>query len=308
MILEGKEILVTGGAGFIGSNLVGELSKKNHIYVIDSLHTGSLNNLKEYENVEFIKDYVKNISNYSLFPDYIFHIGVYSASPMYKANPYLVHEAINDMIAVLELAKKNKTPVVFASTSSIYNGIQPPHREDAIPLVTDFYTETRIAIERLANLYSKLYDLDISAMRFFSVYGYHEKSKRIYANLVSQFLWAMMSDQQPLIYGDGEQRRDFVFVDDVVDALILAATKNKGFGIYNVGTGINYSLNELVEKLNKHLKKDIQPKFIENPMAKTYVHETLADVTRAKEVLGFNPKITLDEGIIKLVKYYMNGK
>ncbi len=304
MEIEGKEILVTGGAGFIGSNLVGYLSKKNHVYVVDSLQTGSISNIKDYENVEFIKDYAKNVSNYCINPDYIFHIGVYSSSPMYKANPYLVHEAINDMTSILELAKKNRIPIVFASTSSIYSGIKPPHREDIIPLVSDFYTEARIAMERVSNLYSRLYDIDVSAMRFFSIYGYHEKSKKIYANLASQFLWDMHDGKQAVIFGDGEQRRDFVFVDDVVNALVLAATKNKGFQVYNVGTGVNYSLNELVEKLNRFLGKNIKAKYVENPMAKTYVHETLADPSKAEKMIGFKTKVSLDEGIKKLIDYY----
>ncbi|BAB60047.1 NDP-sugar epimerase [Thermoplasma volcanium GSS1] len=304
MAIENKEILVTGGAGFIGSNLVARLSEKNHVYVLDSLQTGSLHNIDGLSNVEFIKDYAKNVSNYCINPDYIFHIGVYSSSPMYRSNPFLVSEAIHDMIAILELAKKSKTPVVFASTSSIYNGVKPPHRENVTPLVSDYYTEARISMERISELYSKLYDINISAMRFFSIYGYREMKKRMYANLVSQFLWDMHSKKSPIIYGDGEQRRDFVFVDDVVDALILAAEKSDGFQVYNVGTGVNYSLNELVQKLNKYLGSNIEPKYVENPMAKTYVHETLADTNKAEKMIGFRAKISLDEGIKRLISYY----
>ncbi len=304
MEIENKEILVTGGAGFIGSNLVHRLYKKNHVYVMDDLQTGSLGNLKDIvSDVDFIKDRIENIKNYCLDVDYIFHIGIYSSSPMYRDNPLLIGNAINDMINILELAKKHKSKIVYASTSSIYSGIKPPHREDVIPEVSDFYTEARIPMERISQLYDKLYGMDISAMRFFSIYGYHEKSKKIFANLVSQFLWDMHENKSPILYGDGEQRRDFVFVDDLVDALVLAALNNKGFNVYNVGTGKNYSLNQLVDIVNKHLKTNVKPEYIKMPI-KNYVHETLADTKKPEEKLGFKAKISLDEGIDKLIKYY----
>jgi len=305
MDIKGKEILVTGGAGFIGSNLVIRLAKENHVYVLDDLQTGSLRNLSSvYGDIDFVKDRVANVSDYCFDPDYIFHIGLYSSSPMYKDNPLLVGELVKDMVSVLELAKRKKSTVVYASTSSIYNGVKPPHREDVIPFVTDFYTEARYATERISELYSKLYGINVSAMRFFSVYGYNERSKKKFANLVSQFMWDMHEGKQPVIYGDGEQKRDFVFVDDVVDALINAAVYNSGFNVYNVGTGKNYSLNDLVRKLNEHMHTDIRTKYVENPMAKTYVHETLADTKKSEEKIKFKAKISLDEGIDKLIKYY----
>ena len=304
MDIRNKEILITGGAGFIGSNLVHRLYKDNHVYVMDDLQTGSMSNLNDIlPDIDFIKDRVENINNYCLDVDYILHIGIYSSSPMYRNNPLLIGNAINDMIKILELAKKNKSKIVYASTSSIYNEIKPPHSENVIPKVTDYYTEARIAMERVAELYDKLYGMDVSAMRFFSIYGYHEKSKKIFANLVSQFLWDIHDDIQPVLYGDGEQRRDFVFVDDVVDALTLAALNNHGFNVYNVGTGKNYSLNQLVDILNKHLKKNVKPKYIEMPI-KNYVHETLADTKKAEERIGFKAKVSLDEGIDKLIEYY----
>lgn len=304
MSIRNKEILVTGGAGFIGSNLVNTLARENHVYALDDLQTGSVHNLDDsIGKVEFIKDRVKNINDYEINPDYIFHIGIYSSSPMYKNNPHLMANAIDDLITVLEYAKPKRIPIVYASTSSIYNGIEE-QKEDVIPKVSDYYTEARIAMERIANLYCNLYDMSVSGMRFFSVYGYNERSKKIYANLVSQFLWAMHDNIQPVLYGDGEQKRDFVFIEDLVNALILAAENNKKFNVYNVGTGKNYTLNELVKILNKHLNKDIKPAYIENPMKDTYVYYTKADIRKTEEKIGFRAKVSLDEGIDKLIKYY----
>ena len=299
-----SSIIVTGGAGFIGSNLVEALSKDNSVIVLDNLHTGSRDNISGpvRSGVKFLKKDARDIGEIKEKVSCIYHLGFYSASPMYRENPHLVAEVIDGMISVLELARKNDCPVVFSSTSSIYNGIKPPHREDVIPGVTDYYTEGRIEAERLSELYYRLYGLNVSAMRFFSVYGFHEDAKHGYANLATQFMKAMIKNEQPVIYGDGTQRRDFVFVTDVVDALLRAST-SKGFEVYNVGSGVNYSLNELVDKINKLLGSSISAKYIEMPV-KNYVMETLADTTKASRKLGFKAKIDLDSGLRTLAKYY----
>jgi UDP-glucose 4-epimerase len=132
-------------------------------------------------------------------------------------------------------------------------------------------------------------------MRFFSIYGYNDVGKGKYANLVTQFMVSLINGEQPIIYGDGEQRRDFVFVTDVVDAL-LKASNAKGFNIYNVGTGKNYSLNEAVERLKKITGKNIDPKYIKMPV-KNYVMTTLADPSKAKREIGFEAKVSLDKGM-----------
>lgn len=298
-----NNFIVTGGAGFIGSNLVEELARKGNVLVFDNLHTGSRENL-DHDNpaISFSQGDSKEISKMNTKPDTIFHLGIYSASPMYRENPMLVGEVINGMISVLELARKSDSNVVFASTSSIYNGIKPPHGENVIPGVTDYYTEARIGAERMSELYNKLYGINVAAMRFFSVYGYHEDAKRSYANLATQFYKSMKKDERPVIYGDGTQRRDFVFVTDVVRALILASSV-KGYDVFNVGSGKNYSLLELVEKINRLLGKSIEPEFVEMPV-KNYVMETLADTSKAEKLLGFKAEVSLDEGLKKLNSYY----
>lgn len=301
--IEGKKIIITGGTGFIGSNLVDKLAEKNDVLVIDNFHTGDRKNIELLleNNKVTLKDMdVKDILKLDFNADYIFHMGIYSASPMYRKDPFLVSEVMSGMIAVLEYAKKNKSKVVFASTSSIYNGIEPPHKEDVIPNVTDYYTEARIAAERISELYAKLENVDVQAIRFFSVYGPHEEAKKNYANLVTQFYWNIKNKESPVIYGDGTQRRDFIHVSDLAEILIKAS-QLKGFNIINGGTGKNYSLNEMLVMLNKQLGTDVKATFIKMPIS-NYVMETLADTTNLKSKLAYTPKISLEEGIKLITK------
>ena len=295
------KIIVTGGCGFIGSNLVERLVKDGcSVVIFDNLHTGRLENLKGL-NVEFFNEPYSKISNLVPNADVVFHLGIPSSSPMYKENPRLVGEAINDAIEIFKYAKKTECKVVYASSSSIYNGNKIPYREDMPVYVTDFYTECRYAIERLAKLYNILYGVKSVGLRFFSIYGPRETYKGRYANIVSQFLWAMQKDESPIIFGDGTQTRDFTHVYDVVDALIRAWKKNFEWEIFNVGTGVAYSFNEVVELINKILEKKIKPIYKPNPI-KNYVYHTLADTTKAEKMLGFKAKISLEEGLTSLAK------
>jgi len=296
--------IVTGGAGFIGSNLVHDLVKKGHdVIVVDSLHTGNENLIKGLD-VKFYPMRIDEFYRKEKWDDIdgIFHLGKPSASPMYRSDRNRINEFVEGSVAVLEMAKKLGIKMVAASTSSIYNGLEPPHREDMIIKPTDFYTEVRLFEERLAKVYEDLYNVQWNEMRFFSIYGPREEYKKNYANLVTQFLWAFLKNEQPVIYGDGTQKRDFVYVDDVVNALEIAMNSKKN-GVYNVGTGKSYSLNEMLDFLRKIIGKDIKAKYIENPM-KNYVMVTQASTDKSKKDLGFEAKVSLEEGIRKIYDYY----
>jgi len=294
------DVLVTGGCGFIGSNLVERLVKEGHsVTVFDNLSTGNLRNIEGLDARFLNEPYIK-LTDLAPHMDVIFHIGMPSSSPMYKRNPNLVGEAINDAIDILEYAKKQGCKVVYASSSNIYNGNKVPYREDMPIYVTDYYTECRYAIERLARLYSVLHGVRSVGLRFFSVYGPKEQYKGGYANVVSQFLWSLQKDEAPVIYGDGSQTRDFTHVSDVVDGLILAWKKEFGCEIFNVGTGKSYSFNQVVEIINRLLGKNVEPVYKPNPI-RNYVQDTLADTNKAEEILGFKAKTALEEGLRALV-------
>jgi UDP-glucose 4-epimerase len=300
-IKEMMKALVTGGAGFIGSNLVAAIVDKYDVTVLDNFHTGSMSNLDLVrEDVNLIKGSCNDCLAFDLSPDVIYHLGIPSSSPMYKSNPLLVGEAINGMIAIMELAKRCGTrKVVFASSSSLYNGIPTPHREDASILVTDYYTEARLAIERVAELYNKLFGVDYAALRFFSVYGQNERAKGSYANMITQFLWTMQKGQAPVIYGDGTQTRDFTFVEDVTAAMVMVA--GRGTGVFNLGTGKSYSFNYVVDMLNEKLGTSLKPDYKENPI-RNYVKDTQADTSKMK-ALGFEAKWSLEEGIEQTIMH-----
>ncbi len=298
-----KRILITGGAGFIGSNLAEELSKENEVTILDNFHTGSWENLKGIKDkvkvIEVSSGEILNLDIPNL--DVIFHFGIASSSPMYRENPKLVGEVTNDAISVFEFVKREKVEkVVFASSSSIYNGLPLPFKEDTELKVTDYYTEARICIERLAQLYHQLHEVNSIGLRLFSVYGFREKAKGKYANIVSQFLWDMRKDRAPIIFGDGTQTRDFTFIKDVVEACKLIMNSDLKCEVINIGTGKSYTFNTIVDILNKLLGKNLKPKYVKNEIG-NYVQHTLADTTKVKSLLGFVPACSLEEGIKQIL-------
>jgi UDP-glucose 4-epimerase len=299
-----KKYLVTGGAGFIGSNIVESLIRDGHeVVVLDNFHTGSFDNLKNIsEKLTVMKG---NINNSVEEIDGVFHLGIPSSTPMYKQNKYLMGQTINEFIYLLNTYPDTK--IVFSFSSSIYNGITPPHREYASALVTDFYTETRIAMERLASLYNTLYGNKVVALRLFSVYGPHEQAKGMYANMITQMLWKMIRNERPVIYGDGTQTRDFIRVEDVVNAFRTVMDSIIQSGRFNVGTGVAHSFNDVASTLNKELGKNIEPVYVENPL-KNYVHDTLADTEKTFKWFGFKAKISFNEGIRKTIDEHMGTK
>ncbi len=296
--------LVTGGAGFIGSNLVSYLVSNGHdVIVVDSLHTGSFDLIKDL-NVKFFNQTVDEFYRKGSWKniDGIFHLGKPSSSPMYRENRMKFVESVNGTIAVLEMAKEAGVKLVTASSSSLYNGLEPPHREDMIIRPTDFYTEARFLEERLAKVYHDLYGVKYAAMRFFSVYGPNEQYKKGFANLISQFIWMFMKNKRPLIFGDGEQRRDFVFVKDVVQALNLAMD-SEAIGVFNVGTGKSYSLNQTLSIIRKKMNINLDPVYVENKI-KNYVKITQASTEKAEKELGFRALTDIERGIDTTISYY----
>ncbi len=299
--------VVTGGAGFIGSNLTAKLLKDGaEVVVIDNFMTGSreVANLLRERGATLLEGTSSSIRE--LTPvDVVFHLGIPSSSPMYRENPSLLSLAVEDAIAIFEYARESGAKVVYASTSSLYNGNEPPFTEDMPVFPTDFYTEGRYWIERLAKVYHELHGVESVGLRLFSVYGPNERPKGSFANVASQMVWAALEGRPFVIYGDGRQTRDFIYVTDVVEAFLLAWERGGGCEVYNVGTGRETSFNELAELIRK-LGLDLKLEYRENPI-KNYVYRTLADTKKVERDLGFKYEVELEEGLRKIIEAYKEG-
>jgi len=291
--------IVTGGAGFIGSHLASRLIRDGHeVVVVDDLSLGRVENIPK--GTTFIKSTCSRLSKITVRTDGIFHLGIPSSSPMYRDNPGLAGRAIEEFEHVLRFCMREGCRLVYASTSSVYNGNPVPWHEDMPIHPTDLYTEARYCMERLARVYHDLYGVESVGLRLFSVYGPGEEHKGRYANMVSQILWAIKKGERPVIYGDGSQGRDFVYVDDVVEAFIKAMECNVKCDIFNVGTGKMATFKEVVSIVNEALGTSVEPIFVENPI-KNYVYRTLADTRKAEKFLGFKSATLLEEGVRRCV-------
>lgn len=296
------DTLLLGGAGFIGSNLAHRLVREGHdVTVVDSLLTGHPDNVPA--EATFLQADARDpevLASLGTDWDAVFHFGGASSAPLFDERPEHAHEALQVFQNVLELARRSGAPVAFASTSSMYSGCPKPYREDMQVTPTTLYEFSKLSMEQLARAYAARYGVDVTAFRFFSVYGPREQGKGRLANLVSQFLWCLRSGIPPLVYGDGSQTRDFTYVDDLLDALLLAYPATEGFDVYNIGTGVEHTFNQLLEKLRQATGIDLDAHYIDNPIA-NYVQETQADASRLR-ALGWRPRVDLDEGIRRLVR------
>jgi len=303
------KILVTGGAGFIGSHLVEELVKAGHsVTVLDNFSLGTDENLKAVrKKIEVVKgdirdaELVKKLTN---GVDIVFNLAAASSSPMFIDDlRKAVSVNVDGFINVLNACRDNKVKkLIYASTSSIYGNLKPPLREDMPTPPVNFYASTKLLNEHLAALFSREYGLETIGFRFLSVYGPHEKSKGIYANLATQFLRAIQNGEQPVIYGDGSQTREFTYVLDIVQAHMLAMNSKKNLAgeVFNVGTSKANSLNELVAVIDKVVGKSVRPKYIKNPV-KNYIAAQLSDISKIRKMLGYEPKYTLEKGLKDII-------
>lgn len=302
-------VLVTGGAGFIGSNLVEALVKDGHnVTVLDNFSLGTEKNLSNVlKQIKIVKGDIRDLGLLMKLTkniDFIFNEAAASASPMFKEN---IHECIEinvtGFLNILRAAKENNVRrVIYASTSSIYANNTPPLKEDMKVIPPNFYSVTKLTNEHTALLFSQEYGLETVGLRYMSIYGPKEESKGYFANLVSQFLWVMKKNQQPVIYGDGKQTRDLTYVKDAVKANMLAMkTKKHLHGeVFNVGSGKSIDLNKLVEVINTLIGRKIKPKYVKIPV-KNYIATQFGDLTKINRMLGYKPEYTLERGIAEMI-------
>ncbi len=303
--------LVTGGAGFIGSHIVERLVSEGHsVIVIDNLVAGKKENLSSVmDKIEFVEGDIRNLDllmDISNGVDYVIHQAALRSVPKSVEDPLSYNEVnVRGTLNIFLAAKENKVKrVVYASSSSVY-GDQPnlPEREDMLPLLISPYAATKLANEYYARCFYYNYGLETVGLRYFNVFGPKQSLDNQYAIVIPKFIDCMLKDEPPPIHGDGTQSRDFTYIDNVVDANLLACVKEGVAGqVFNIACGQACSILDLVKHLNEIMGKSIEPVF--TPPRPGDVKHTLADMTKARELLGFEPRVSLVEGLRRTVEYF----
>ena len=302
-----SKIIVTGGAGFIGSHLVDALVKKNHdVVVIDNFSTGSMKNLKiSKTKVKILKislsieEVLKKIPENLAGADYIFHLAALPRIERSIDDPLGTHRAnVEGTLAALELARRLKVKkFIYTSSSSVY-GIQKklPLKETLTPNPQNPYAYQKLMGEYYCQIYSQTYNLEVVIFRLFNVYGPRMLSKGSYKLVFTKWL-EQIKDKQPLtIYGRGDQTRDFTYITDIISGLIKGINIKTNYDIINLGAGHQISVKELSKFFNHYIKylpvRHFEEKYKE------------ADISKAKRLLRWNPKISIEKGIKNLLRYY----
>lgn len=309
-----KNIVVTGGAGFIGSNLVKFLVDDNHVIVIDDLSTGYIHNIQNLISSKKITYINGSITNLELLQaafkdvDYVFHQAAIPSVPRSIKDP-LKSTTVNAVgtLNVLVAARDNHVKkVIYASSSSVYGDTPTlPKQEDMIPNPLSPYAVSKLTAEYYCGVFTRIYGLQTIALRYFNVYGPWQDPTSEYAAVVPKFITSVLQGKPPVIYGDGQQTRDFTFVNDVISANVLAA-ESTSTGVFNIAGGKRISINELAGLIIKTCKKDVQLEYHDKRDGD--ILHSLADVTRAKKGFNFISKFSITDGIEETIKWYQQQK
>lgn len=308
-----NKVAVTGGAGFIGSHIARRLVKDGfQVIIIDNLCEGELKNIAGIKNkVSFFKKDILDLKTLkTLFKDvsYVFHEAALRSVERSVKSPLETNKVnIEGTLNVLIASRDNKVKrVIFAGSSSTYGKQkQKKFTEDLCPKPLSPYALSKLTCEFYLKQFYQLYGLETITLRYFNVYGPYQDPKNEYANVIPIFITKMLKNQSPVIHWDGEQSRDFNYIDDVVEANILAMKIKKTKGeILNICNGENYSINQLHQLLNKILKKTIKAE--KGPKRTGDMRSTLGDPNLAKKVLNFKAKYNFEKGLEKTVDWFKN--
>lgn len=304
-------ILVTGGAGFIGSNLVKRLAKENYeVIVIDDLSTGNLDNLKEVmDKIKFVRESVLNLDLLKKeFEgcDYIIHLAAIPSVLASVENPIKTNEAnINGTLNVLTAARDCKVKrVVYSASSSRYgNSKEAVKLENIEAEQLSPYALQKKTGEEYCKLFYDFYGLETVSLIFFNVFGPNQDPNSPYSAVIPKFIKQIANDQRPIIYGDGTTSRDFTYVENNINAIISACTaENVAGGSFNIACGESISLISLADKINGLLNKKITPIF--EDFRKGDIKHSLASISKAKARLNYKCEINFDEGLRRTIDYF----
>ena len=303
--------LVTGGAGFIGSNTVDELVRRGHsVVVLDDLSSGKEDNLVETRNkITLIKGSITDIEVVRKAmhdAEYVLHLAARTSVPRsvkdpIETNKVNIEGTLNVLVAAKELKVKR---VVFAASSSAY-GETPtlPKVETMEPQPISPYGVTKYVGELYAQTFGRCYGLENVALRYFNIFGPRQDPGSPYSGVLAKFCTAFLEDTQPVVFGDGEQTRDFTYVDNAVQANLLACeAPNVSGKVFNVGVGGRVSLNEVLHELGKITGKTLEVKY--DPPRDGDIRDSQADISQAREFLGYAPQVTFEDGLARTFEWY----
>ena len=305
--------IVTGGAGFIGSHIVEELAKRgDEVVIVDNLFSGKVENVKPFIDTGDVSMITGSITDLPLLlktfegADGIFHEGAIASVPRSIANPIATNEAnVTGTLNVLVAARDCKVrKVLFASSSSVYGNTPVlPKREDMVPNPLSPYAVSKLTGEQYLRVFSEVYGVQTTSLRYFNVFGPRQDPKSQYAAVIPNFITSILKKQSPVIHGDGGQTRDFSFVKDVVQANIRAMESNAQ-GVFNVAYCQRIDLLELAATIME--MTGISVPLIHTPPRAGDVRDSLADITRAKESFGYSPQYTVKTGLKETISWYQN--
>jgi len=305
--------LVTGGAGFIGSNLVKKLLEMNEdVRILDNFATGKRENVLPLINNPHLTLIEGDLRSFHIVRtavkgvDYILHQGALPSVPRSINDPITTNDVnILGTLNILEAAKEfGVKRVVCASSSSIYGNSETLPKVETMPVnPMSPYALTKYAQERYCQIYYNLYGLETVALRYFNVFGPNQDPTSQYSAVIPKFIKLMSEDKEPVIYGDGIQSRDFTYVDNVVYANLLACNAEKAAGeVINIACGKSYTLLDLVKMINEILGKNIEPKFA--PERPGDVKHSWAGIDKAKELLSYEVKVDFKEGLARTINFF----
>lgn len=308
--------LITGGAGFIGSNMVEYLLKEQHqVMVLDNFATGKRTNLAPYlKNPLFtlLEGDIRDLKTCQIAVkdvDYVIHLAALGSVPRSINDPITSNDVnVNGILNMLVAARDEKVKTfVYASSSSVY-GDEPhlPKVEPRIGKPLSPYAVTKYVNELYARVFYDLYQLPTVGMRYFNVFGRRQDPESIYAAVIPQFVDKLLKGESPLIHGDGEQSRDFTYIDNVIEANLKAClAPKKAFGqAFNVAFGGQVTVNELYKEMNKLLKLDIKPVF--GSTRPGDVKHSNADISKANDLLNYHPSVSFQEGLKRTIDWYVD--
>ena len=302
--------LVTGGAGFIGSHLSEELIRRGHrVRVVDSLITGHRRNLAHLPQVEFLDGDLADFASCVKAVegvDYVLHQAAIPSVPRSVKDPITSNRAnvdatLNVLVAARDAGVKR---LVFAGSSSAYGNTPTlPKHEDMPANPLSPYALQKVVGEQYLQMFTKLYGLETVSIRYFNVFGPRQDPSSPYSGVISVFATALLENRPPTIYGDGEQTRDFTYVANVVDGVLRACEAQGASGeVINVATGGRISLNQLFETMRSLVGSKVTPNYVE-PRAGD-VRDSQADIAKAKQILGYEPIVSFEEGLKRTVAWY----